>query len=52
MFKGYRTYIVVALGVIFNGCVAMGYIEVTMLPLINSVLGFLGLGALRAGVAK
>lgn len=50
--KGYKTYIVVVLGVIVNGCIAMGYIDASLLPTINSVLVFLGLGAIRAGIAK
>ncbi len=50
--KGKKTYIIMALGVILNGCVAMGYINPDLLPTINSVLGFLGLGALRLGVEK
>jgi len=52
MLKGWKTYIVVVLGVIVNGCVYMGYIDASLLPTINSILGFLGLGALRAGIAK
>ena len=52
MFKGWKTYIVMIVGVIVNGCVAMGYIPESYLGTLNSILGFLGLGALRAGVAK
>jgi len=52
MLKGWKTYIVVALGVIVNGLIASGYIDASLLPTINAVLGFLGLAALRAGVAK
>ena len=52
MLKGYKTYIVMIVGVIVNGMVAMGYIPEEFLGTINSVLAFLGLGALRAGVAK
>ena len=48
MLKGYKTYIVVGLGVIFNGLWAMGIIPVEFVPVVNSILGFLGLGALRA----
>ena len=50
--KGKKTYIVMFLGVIANGLVAMGYIPESMLSTINSVLGFLGLGALRDGMKK
>jgi len=52
MLKGYKTYIIMALGVIFNGLVASGYVDETLRPMINSVLGFLGLGTLRAGIKK
>lgn len=50
MLKGYKTYIVVAIGIIVNGAYALGYIPVEYIPMINGFLGFLGLGALRAGV--
>jgi len=50
MLKGYKTYIVVIVGVLVNGAYAMGYIPEGTLPIINTILGFLGLGALRAGV--
>ena len=50
MLKGYKTYLVVAIGVIANGLAVMGYIPEAYMPLVNSILGFLGLGALRAGV--
>ena len=50
MFKGYKTYIVMIVGVVINGAFAMGYIPTEYLGFANAVLGFLGLGALRAGV--
>ena len=50
MLKGWKTYIVVALGVIFNGLVASGYVDESLRPTINTILGFLGLAALRAAV--
>jgi len=50
MFKGKKTYIVMIVGVLVNGAVAMGYIPAEYFGLVNSILGFLGLGALRAGV--
>ncbi len=50
MFKGYKTYIVMVVGVLVNGAIAMGYIPETYLTTINSVLGFLGLGAIRNGI--
>lgn len=52
MLKGYKTYIVMAIGVIVNGSAAMGLIPAEWIPAVNSVLAFLGLGALRAGVEK
>ena len=50
--KGYKTYIVVVIGVIVNGLIASGYIDESMREVVNSILGFLGLGTLRAGVKK
>ena len=38
------------LGVLVNGAFAMGYIPEAYIGVANSILGFLGLGALRAGV--
>jgi len=52
MLKGWKTYIVVALAVIFNGCVSLGYLDESLRPTVNAILGFLGLGALRSGVAN
>ncbi|MEK7180217.1 MAG: hypothetical protein AAB706_01970 [Patescibacteria group bacterium] len=48
--KGYKTYLVVIIGVIFNGLVASGFIDESLRPTVNTILGFLGLGALRAAV--
>lgn len=50
--KGKKTYIVVAVGVIVNGLISMGYIDESMREVVNSILAFLGLGTLRAGVEK
>jgi hypothetical protein len=50
MLKGMKTYIVVIVGVLVNGAYAMGYIPEASIGLVNTVLGFLGLAALRAGV--
>jgi len=50
--KGKKTYFVVAVGVIANGLFAMGLIPAEWLPYVNTILGFLGLAALRAGVQK
>ena len=50
--KGRKTYIVMAVGVIVNGLIVMGYLDVQYIGIINSILGFLGLGAIRAGISK
>ena len=50
--KGYKTYIVIVVAVIFNGLVAMGHVPVESIGLVNTILGFLGLGAIRAGIAS
>jgi len=52
MLKGWKTYIVVIVGVLVNGAFAMGLIPAGALPIVNTVLGFLGLAALRAGVSS
>ena len=50
MLKGYKTYIIAIVGVLLNGAIAMGYIPEAYLTTINSILGFLGLGAIRNGI--
>ncbi len=50
MLKGWKTYIVVGVGVVVNGLIAMGYIPESVQGIVNSILGFLGLGTLRAAV--
>ena len=50
--SGWKTYVAATLGVIFNGLVAMGYLDPNLLIPINGILSFLGLGFLRAGVKK
>jgi len=52
MLKGYKTYIIAGVAVIVNGLIAMGYIDESIRATINSILGFLGLGTLRAGIKK
>lgn len=52
MLPGMKTYIVMIIGVIVNGLAALGKIPEGFIEPVNYVLGFLGLGALRAGVAK
>lgn len=46
--SGWKTYLVVAIGVVFNGLVASGYVDEGLRPTVNSVLMFLGIGAIRA----
>jgi hypothetical protein len=48
--NGWKTYLVVAIGVIFNGLVAGGYVDENYREIVNAILGFLGLGAIRHGV--
>lgn len=50
--QGKKTYLVVAVGVIVNGLYAMGYIPAVDLPVVNTVLAFLGLAALRSTIAN
>ena len=50
--KGRKTYLVMAIGIIVNGAIVMGYLDVQYIGIINSILGFLGLGAIRAGISK
>ena len=50
--KGKKTYIIMVVGVILNGLIAMDVIPQSAFALVNSILGFLGLGAVRNGVNK
>lgn len=50
--KGWKTYLVVAIGILFNGLVASGFIDESWRPTVNTILGFLGLGALRNAIPK
>lgn len=50
--NGRRTYIVAVVIAVLNLCVAFGWISPENLAQINMVLGALGLGALRAGIAR
>lgn len=52
LLSGWKTYLVVAIGVIFNGLVAMGYVDESLRPTVNSILTFLGLGAMRDAINK
>ena len=48
--KGYKTYIIAIVIGLLNFAVAMGWITPDHLAAINTVLGALGLAALRAAV--
>ena len=50
--SGWKTYIVVIVGIIFNGLVATGHVSEDTRPLVNSILAFLGLGAMRDAINK
>lgn len=48
--KGWKTYLIAAVGIILNGLIATGHIPESARETINSLLAFLGLGTLRAAV--
>lgn len=50
--KGKKTYIVVALGVLVNGAYAMGLVDENFVKAVDGILVFVGMGTIRAGVAK
>ena len=50
--KGKKTFIVAIIGVIVNGLISQGYIDPALRDTINSILAFLGLGTLRAGMGN
>lgn len=50
MLKGYKTYLVAVIGIIFNGLVASGFIDESLRPTINMILGFLGMAAMRNAI--
>ena len=51
LLKNYKTAIIVVIGVVLNGLVASGYMDISWLGTANVILGFLGLGAVRLGIA-
>lgn len=51
LFAGKKTYIVAALAIGLNFGVYMNWITVEQLAQINTVLGFLGVATIRAGIA-
>lgn len=50
--SGKKTYLVMILGVLLYGAEAMGLIPEGTAEKVSGLLALLGLGALRAGVAK
>lgn len=52
--QGKKTYIVVILAAVFNIGIVFGFwtIDSQVWLFINSILGFFGLGTLRAGITK
>ena len=50
LIKGKRTYLIAFFGVVINGLYAMGYISSDWLPVVNTLLGFLGLATLRMSI--
>ena len=52
MLSGYKTYIVMAIGILVNGMYSMDMIDAEMVKGMNSLLVFLGLGAVRSALNK
>ena len=52
MLSGYKTYVVMAIGIVVNGAYAMDLIDAEMVKGMNSLLVFLGLGAFRSAINK
>ncbi len=52
MFSGYKTYLVVAAGIILYGAEAMGVLPASTVEKVEDLLVLLGFGALRSGIAK
>jgi hypothetical protein len=51
-FKGKKTYIVMAIGIIVNGMYFMGYIDDKAVATIDAMLMFTGMGTIRGGISK
>jgi len=49
---GYKTYLIVAVGVLVYGAEAMGILEKGTADKLEGLLTILGVGTLRAGVSK
>ncbi len=52
IFSGYKTYIVMVVGILVNGMYAMDLIDTEMVKGMNSLLVFLGFGAFRSAMNK
>ena len=52
LLAGYKTYIIVAVGVLVYGAEAMGLLEKGTSDQLEGLLAILGLGTLRASIAK
>jgi hypothetical protein len=50
--SGRKTYIIAFIAIVVNFAVYMNWLTVDQLTQVNAVLGFLGIAAVRAGVAK
>lgn len=50
--QGKKTYIIIIVGAILNIAVQAGWVGISSIETVNIVLGFLGLGAIRAGISK
>ena len=49
--KGFRTYLVAALGIVLNGLAAMGYIDPGVITTVNKILAFIGLATVRNAIS-
>lgn len=49
-FKGYKTYLTTFFGVVLTGLLTMGIIDQATFEIIVTVLGFLGIAFVRAGM--
>jgi len=50
--RGYKTYIIVAVGVAVNGLYAMGLVDENFVKSVDGILVFAGLGTIRSGIAN
>jgi hypothetical protein len=50
--QGKKTFIIAAVAVVLNFAVYMNWLSVDQLAQVNTVLGFLGIAAVRAGLSN